>query len=151
MNDKDAKTPPEQRPPGEPKQSGRVAYDSKGNPIWEWETSTGVYDRDVSTQRLKKLEAALSLEETQSVSQPKGLSIEEPERLPGGGINPYDTGGASDDKAAVAHPALAHKQPARQKPVRKSLVSKYAATHKPVPESKVQSLWNKLMARLKSS
>jgi hypothetical protein len=40
-----------------PKQSGRISRDARGNAVWEWEMQTGVFGRDVSTQRLKKLEA----------------------------------------------------------------------------------------------
>ncbi len=149
MSDKDSKPPADTRPPGEPKQSGRVAYDSKGNPIWEWETSTGVYGRNVSTQRLQKLEAELSLEETQPVEKPKGLSLQDEERLPGGGVNPYDTGGSVSGRTApAAHPALAHKQAARNKTVSKSLVSKYAAQPK-APAAQAQGLWDKLKSRIK--
>src|ERR1700712_2349275 len=101
MSDKESK-PPSDRAPGAPKQSGRVAYDSKGNPVWEWETSTGVFDANVSTQRLKKLEATLSLEETQPVPKMKPLEVQQPERLPGGGINPYDPGGRSGSRPASA-------------------------------------------------
>jgi hypothetical protein len=151
MSDKESK-PPADRQPGAPKQSGRVAYDSKGNPVWEWETSTGVFDRNVTTQRLKKLEATLSLEETQPVPKSKPLAVQEPERLPGGGVNPYDTGGRSGSVPTrpAAHPALAHKQQAAERPpISKSLVSKYAATKKSAPE-KPQGLWDKLKSRLKS-
>jgi hypothetical protein len=149
MSDKESK-PPSDRPPGAPKQSGRVAYDSKGNPIWEWETSTGVFDRNVTTQRLKKLEATLSLEETQPVPKMKPLEVQQAERLPGGGINPYDTGGRSSNNPVPAtHPALAHKQKtAERAPVSKSLVSKYAAAKKSAPD-KPQGLWDKLKSRLK--
>jgi hypothetical protein len=153
MSDKDSKPPAEnqaynKREPGAPKQSGRVAYDSKGNPVWEWETSTGVFDKDVSTQRLKKLEAKLSLEETQPVPKPKSLAVQEPERLPGGGMNPYDSGGKSNASQPAAHPALIHKQAAR-KPVSNSLVSKYAKT--PNAKSKEPGgFWQKLKSKLKS-
>jgi len=92
--------------PSESKQSGRVAFDSRGNPTWEWQTSTGVFGRDVSTQRLKKLEAKeLSLVETQSVEKPKKLELEDAP-LPGGGMNPYNSS-ASPDKS---------KRPAAAKP-----------------------------------
>ena len=91
----------------ESKQSGRVAFDSRGNPIWEWQTSTGVFGRDVSTQRLKKLEAKeLSLVETQSVEKPKKLELEDAP-LPGGGTNPYNSS---------ANPAKPPKAPAAAKP-----------------------------------
>jgi len=151
MSDKESK-PPAGRSPGAPKQSGRVAYDSKGNPIWEWETSTGVFDRNVTTQRLKKLEAKLTLEETQPVPKIKPLTVQEPDRLPGGGVNPYDTGGRSNaapSAPASLHPAMAHKHKvAERAPVSKSLVSKYAAQRKDAP-AKPQGLWDKLKSRLK--
>lgn len=138
--------PPE---PGAPKQSGRVAYDAKGNPIWEWETSTGVYDRNVSTQRLKKLEAKLSLEETQPVLKHKGLELQDAERMPGGGMNPYDTGAGSDrTPSAVTHPALAHKQ-AKKEPISNSLASKYAAAAKRKQQAPPQSFLQKLLMRFK--
>ncbi len=38
------------------KKSGRVAFDARGNAIWEWSVSTGIFKRDVDTDRLKKLE-----------------------------------------------------------------------------------------------
>ena len=51
-------------PSGE-KRSGRVSYDERGNSVWEWQLETGVYSRDVSTQRLRKLELGeLSIAET---------------------------------------------------------------------------------------
>lgn len=152
MSDQDSKPPPD-RPAGEPKQSGRVAYDSKGNPVWEWETSTGAFSRDVSTQRLKKLEAKLSLEETQPVptAKSKSLSVQESERLLGGGMNPYDTGGpATTSNNPAAHPALAHKQRAAGRTVvSNSLASKYASAAKKTVESKPQGFWDKLKSRLK--
>jgi hypothetical protein len=50
------------------KSSGRVTFDSRGNAVWEWQTSTGVYGRDVDTKRLRKLEATdLKLLETQGI------------------------------------------------------------------------------------
>ena len=84
---------------GTDKRSGRVAYDSRGNPIWEWQLETGVYSRDVSTQKLKKLDLGdLSIAETARHKKPSGL--EDPHQppatlgkkapLPGGGFNPYD-------------------------------------------------------------
>jgi hypothetical protein len=76
---------------GEPsatrKPSGRVTFDSRGNSVWEWQLETGVYSRDVSTQKLKKLDLGdLSIAET--AIQPGPLA---PKRTtPGGGFNPYD-------------------------------------------------------------
>jgi hypothetical protein len=75
------------------KSSGRVTFDSRGNSVWEWKAEeTGKFSRDVSTQRLKKLEATdLSIEETARVKRPDGLSLAD-EPMPGGGFNPYDNG-----------------------------------------------------------
>lgn len=70
------------------KRSGRVAFDDRGNSVWEWQLETGVYSRDVNTQRLKKLDLdELSIEDTAARRGP-GLG---PEGKPGGGFNPYNT------------------------------------------------------------
>ena len=75
--------------------SGRAAYDERGNSVWEWQLETGVYSRDISTQRLKKLDLNdLSIAETATHRRPPGL--DDPQAKPGGGFNPYDnskTGG----------------------------------------------------------
>jgi hypothetical protein len=44
------------------KSTGRVKFDDRGNAIWEWSIATGAFGREVSTERLQKLEhPALSL------------------------------------------------------------------------------------------
>lgn len=43
--------------------SGRVAFDARGNAVWEWRTGDGEFQRDASTTILRKLE-------------PTGLAIE---------------------------------------------------------------------------
>jgi hypothetical protein len=72
------------------KQSGRVQFDERGNAIWEWSVATGAFGREVSTERLQKLEnPGLSLAEdaptpSQRVkSNPTGTLK---------GYNPYDSG-----------------------------------------------------------
>ena len=37
--------------------SGRVTFDARGNAVWEWAMSTGIFGRNVDAKRLKKLEA----------------------------------------------------------------------------------------------
>lgn len=84
------------------KRSGRAAHDERGNSVWEWQLETGVYSRDISTQRLKKLDLNdLSIAETASIPRPPGLT-EPPARntLPGGGVNPYDN--STTDRGNVA-------------------------------------------------
>jgi hypothetical protein len=39
------------------RKSGRAVFDSQGRASWEWQTSTGVFETDVSDQQLKRLEA----------------------------------------------------------------------------------------------
>jgi hypothetical protein len=75
-------------PSDEGKRSGRVSFDSRGNSVWEWQLETGVYSRDVNTQKLKKLDLGdLSIAETGIQKKPEGL---EDKSRPGGGFNPYD-------------------------------------------------------------
>jgi hypothetical protein len=84
---------------GSDKRSGRVSHDSRGNPVWEWQLETGVYSRDVSTQRLKKLDFGdLSIAETAKHKKPEGLDPAEKPRMPGGGFNPYDNSSSRDAK-----------------------------------------------------
>jgi hypothetical protein len=83
------------------KRSGRVGFDERGNSVWEWQLETGVYSRDISTQKLKKLDLDdLSIAETATHRRPpgldKGLDEEEQPALPGGGFNPYDSSPARE-------------------------------------------------------
>ncbi len=167
MSDKDSKSGSPPAP--ESKSSGRVAHDSRGNPVWEWKTEDGKFSRDVTTQRLKKLEAPeLTLMDTQTVikqhqqkkdsgdasasqAKPAPLEVQQSSQ---GGFNPYNSvnrGKAStSDAARAAHPALVHKQLVQEdkKPVRQSLQSKYASP-KPKEEkptgllSKLKSIFSK--------
>lgn len=109
---KDKKSDPKP-PPADPKaekSSGRVAFDARGNPIWEWETSTGVFGREVSTQRLKKLEAKdLAILDTPPAGakkppvKGKELSLAEPGKANRAtGFNPYDSSSAVSPRSRVA-------------------------------------------------
>lgn len=60
MSDSDAQDPPKDLKdkdlkPRE-KTSGRVAFDARGNAVWEWKMKTGVFGRDVDTRKLRTLE-----------------------------------------------------------------------------------------------
>jgi hypothetical protein len=71
-------------PDTDDERSGRISRDERGNAVWEWKLETGVYSRDINTQRLKKLELNdLSIADTAKHQRPA-------EPLPGGGFNPYD-------------------------------------------------------------
>jgi hypothetical protein len=70
--------------------TGRVKFDDRGNAIWEWSLATGAFGREVSTERLQKLEhPALSIAEDSPTpfetvrANPLGTKT---------GYNPYDSG-----------------------------------------------------------
>jgi len=91
---------PEGEAPAEHKRSGRVSFDSRGNSVWEWQLETGVYSRDVTTQKLKKLDLGeLSIAEDAIQPGPLGLAKDEPS-TPGSGFNPYDSGPRSKQEGS---------------------------------------------------
>jgi hypothetical protein len=71
------------------KTTGRVQFDDRGNAVWEWSVSTGAFGRDVSTERLKKLEIpGLSLADDDPKATDKGKASSPGT---GGGYNPYES------------------------------------------------------------
>ncbi len=70
--------------------SGAVKFDDRGNAIWEWSAATGAFGREVSTERLRKLEnPGLSIAE----DAPTPFDIARPNPLGTvKGYNPYDSG-----------------------------------------------------------
>ena len=76
--------------PAEPKKTGRVQFDDRGNAVWEWAIATGAFGREVSTERLQKLEnPGLSLAE----DAPTPFDQVKPNPLGTvKGYNPYDSG-----------------------------------------------------------
>lgn len=91
-----------EQPATDGKRSGRAAYDERGNSVWEWQLETGVYSRDISTQRLKKLDLNdLSIAETATHPRPPGLTDPQDRKpMPGGGFNPYDNSTTSGGNVA---------------------------------------------------
>jgi len=86
---KGPRPPPANPEPSEQKRTGRVSFDDRGNSVWEWQLETGVYSRDVNTQKLKKLNLdELSIADTGVNKPPFGLADSKKE--PGGGFNPYN-------------------------------------------------------------
>jgi hypothetical protein len=82
--------PADSKKSAEAKKTGRVQFDERGNAIWEWSIATGAFGREVSTQRLQKLEhPALSL------ADDAPTPFEQVKANPLGtvkGYNPYDSG-----------------------------------------------------------
>ena len=70
--------------------TGRVKFDDRGNAIWEWSIATGAFGREISEDRLQRLEhPALSLAEDAPTP------VETVRANPLGtkkGYNPYDSG-----------------------------------------------------------
>lgn len=89
----------DKQPPTGPdnKRSGRAGVDERGNSVWEWQLETGVYSRDITTQKLKKLDLGdLSIAETASHQQPAGFDPKEQPKPSAGGFNPYDSSSGGD-------------------------------------------------------
>lgn len=109
-----------------------------------------MFERNISTQRLKKLQAAdLKLEETLPPTKKPELAVQD-EKLPGGGFNPYNSGGLASSAPRVAHPALARNQSQATQPLtRQSLATKYANAAKQKQEQPPKSTWEKLKSSLK--
>jgi len=73
-----------------PKQTGRVQFDERGNAIWEWAVATGAFGREVSAERLQKLEnPGLSLAD--DAPSPSNSVKPNPQGVVKG-YNPYDSG-----------------------------------------------------------
>jgi hypothetical protein len=77
-------------PKAQPAGTGRVQFDDRGNAVWEWSVATGAFGREVSTDRMRRLEhPALSLADDAPTphetvrANPLGTKK---------GYNPYDSG-----------------------------------------------------------
>ena len=93
------------------KESGRAVFDSGGRSSWEWKTETGNFSREISTKRLKLLEASdLTLEKTALL---KKVALQEGKALPSEGFNPYDQAVGSSASPTVRQAAA---KPPRTKP-----------------------------------
>jgi hypothetical protein len=61
--------------------SGRVAYDDRGQPVWEWRVDTGVFSRDVDTKRVRQIQEDASVK-LQDAPAPQPRAV---------GFDPYST------------------------------------------------------------
>lgn len=88
------------KPPKKTQRSGRATTDERGNSIWEWQTDSGSFKRDIDTQELERLRNA-------------GLSVTGTRRTQTG-FDPYNNSGI-----APAKPEDAAKKPPRKIDLRK--------------------------------
>lgn len=93
--------------------SGRVKFDDRGNAVWEWSVKTGVFGREASTSRLRKLEhPALSLVDDPPLApapvakaNPKGVAQ---------GYSPYDSGVLPKSESGAAAGGVSRKKDLRR-------------------------------------
>jgi hypothetical protein len=134
--------------PDDAKRSGRIAHDERGNSAREWQLETGVYTRDISTQRLKKLDSNdLSIAETAKHPRPAGLGEPSSRKpLPGGGFNPYDNSSSAggnvgnDPYNSAARGALkpeaGRKEPPARQPMDMKKLQEWIELRKRVEQNK---------------
>jgi hypothetical protein len=75
--------------PSTERKSGRVTFDARGNAVWEWSMSTGIFGRDVDSERLKKLEAPDLKIADDPPQKSRTFATSPDERGPG--FDPYNT------------------------------------------------------------
>ena len=68
-------------------QSGRVAFDERGQPVWEWRVDSGEFRRDVDTKQVRKIQEDASAQLQDAPPPPRAV-----------GFDPYS-------KTNVAEPA----------------------------------------------
>jgi hypothetical protein len=90
---------PKREAPVTKNNSGRVRFDDRGNAVWEWSVSTGMFGTEVSSSRLKKLENhTLSLADDSALPPPSAAAASGPTTVKENrkgvtqGYSPYDSG-----------------------------------------------------------
>lgn len=65
--------------PASTRKSGRTTFDDSGRGIWEWQTATGVFERNITDQQLAELENSqlMLLEADKAQKEPDAVSYYE--------------------------------------------------------------------------
>ncbi len=111
--------------------SGRVAFDARGNAVWEMRTADHRYVRDASTTLVRKLVPPLSMEATAIVRKPSATPV--PQRTV-----PIDAGHVSGGTAMGT---------VRTYPVRSAPAAQRAATRSKVTSRARPALLDRLFSR----
>jgi hypothetical protein len=67
--------------------SGRAVFDTDGRASWEWQTSTGVFERDVAAEIISKAAGRLSLIEHQDDGRTWPTATIPPGRVPNSALD----------------------------------------------------------------
>ena len=68
----------------QPAPSGRIAFDDRGQAVWEWRTDTGTFKTDIDTQQVRALQDAANVDISEAPTPPPPVSDD-----------PYSTGDKS--------------------------------------------------------
>ena len=88
-------------PPLDAKPSGWVTFDSRGQAVWEWEISTGVFSKGLDAEKRSALETG------------NRLSLEEPADSAHAKSSPDDVSAVGDPRNQIAARAFAKEAPRR--------------------------------------
>jgi hypothetical protein len=66
----------------QPAPSGRIAFDERGQAVWEWRTDTGTFKADIDTKQVRALQDAANVD----ISEPPTPAVSD---------DPYSTGDKS--------------------------------------------------------
>jgi len=101
-NSKPSVNGPADLPAPREKESGRIAFDARGNAVWEWKTADGEFRRDASTTLVRKLDVPHLQIETTLIARKQALATPGKAPGPGAGFNPYESSAGGRRPSSVA-------------------------------------------------
>ena len=52
--------------------TGRIAFDDRGNAVWQWRTDTGSFSSEIDTRRVKALQESTGVQLGETAATPRG-------------------------------------------------------------------------------